>query len=90
MSDREIQDLYDAIKQVSQQTRVDHRFILAAAMQETGGCVRAKTSISPDGTVRNPGILQSFRGNHSCNDNGKVQNPCPKEQILGMIQDGGK
>ncbi|KIW73225.1 hypothetical protein PV04_01359 [Phialophora macrospora] len=88
MSDQEIQDLYNAIKQVSQQTRVDHRFILAAAMQETGGCVRAKTSVSPDGTVRNPGILQSFRGNHTCNDNGKVQNPCPKEQILGMIQDG--
>ncbi|KAH0844130.1 hypothetical protein AYO21_02115 [Fonsecaea monophora] len=89
-SDREIQDLYNAIKQVSQQTRVDHRFILAAVMQETGGCVRAKTTVSPDGTVRNPGLLQSFRGTHSCNDDGKVQNPCPKDQILGMIQDGGE
>ncbi|KIY00042.1 uncharacterized protein Z520_04680 [Fonsecaea multimorphosa CBS 102226] len=87
-SDQEIQDIYDAIKQISQETRVDHRFILAAVMQETGGCVRAKTTVSPDGTVRNPGILQSFRGNHTCNDNGKVQNPCPKDQILGMISDG--
>ncbi|OCT53794.1 putative exo-beta- -glucanase protein [Cladophialophora carrionii] len=84
----EIQDLYDSIKLVSQQTRVDHRFILAAVLQETKGCVRAKTSVSPDGTVRNPGILQSFRGNHTCNDDGKVQNPCPKAQILGMLQDG--
>jgi hypothetical protein len=89
-SDQEILDLYNAIKLVSQQTRVDHRFILAAAMQETGGCVRAKTSVSPDGTVRNPGILQSFRGNHTCNDDGKVQSPCPNDQIVGMIQDGGK
>ena len=90
LSDQEIQDLYDAIKIVSQQTRVDHRFILAAAMQETGGCVRAKTSLSPDGTVHNPGILQSFNGTHSCNDNGKMQNPCPRDQIIGMIQDGGQ
>ena len=90
MSDQEIQDLHDAIKTVSQQTRVDHRFILAAAMQETGGCIRAKTSVSPDGTVRNPGLLQSYNGTHTCNDNGKAQNPCPKDQIIGMLQDGGK
>ncbi len=90
MSDQETQDLYDSIKAVSQQTRVDHRFILAAAMQETQGCIRAKTSVSPDGTVRNPGLLQSYNGTHTCNDNGKVQNPCPKDQIIGMLQDGGK
>lgn len=57
-------------------------------MQETQGCVRAKTSVSPDG-IRNPGLFQSFKGNHTCNDNGKVQNPCPKDQILGMVSDGG-
>lgn len=89
-SDQETQDLYDAIKQVAHETRVDHRFILAAVIQETKGCVRAKTSVSPDG-IKNPGLLQSFRGSHSCSDeNGKVQNPCPKDQILGMISDGGK
>lgn len=87
-SDQEIQDLYDSIKQVAHQTRVDKRFILAAILQETKGCVRAKTSTSPDG-ITNPGLLQSFKGNYSCNDNGKVQNPCPKDQILGMVTDGG-
>lgn len=88
-TDEEMQDLYDAIKQVAQQTRVDHRFIFAAILQETKGCVRAKTSTSEDG-IKNPGLLQSFKGTHSCNDNGKVQNPCPKDQILGMVADGGE
>lgn len=91
MSDREIQDLYDSIKVVARETRVDHRFILAAIMQETKGCVRAKTSVSPDGTVVNPGLLQSFRGTHTCNDkDGKVSTPCPRDQIEGMVRDGGE
>lgn len=89
-SEQETQDLYDAIKAVSHESRVDHRFILAAVMQETKGCVRAKTSSSPDG-IRNPGLLQTFMGTFSCNDDdGKVKVPCPREQILGMIADGGK
>lgn len=89
-SEQETQDLYDAIKAVSHQSRVDHRFILAAVMQETKGCVRAKTSSSPDG-IRNPGLLQTFMGTFSCNDgDGKAKVPCPHEQILGMISDGGK
>lgn len=87
-SDQETQDLYNAIKEVSRTTRVDHRFILAVIMQETKGCVRAGTTKSPDGIV-NPGLLQSFKGTHSCNQDGKVQSPCPTDQILGMVQDGG-
>ncbi|KAK5046797.1 hypothetical protein LTR84_007151 [Exophiala bonariae] len=86
-SDQETQDLKDAINSVAHESRVDHRFILAAVMQETKGCVRAATSVSPDG-IRNPGLLQSFKGTFSCNDNGKVQTPCPRDQILGMITDG--
>lgn len=88
-SDQETQDLKDAINSVAHESRVDHRFILAAIMQETKGCVRAATSESPDG-IRNPGLLQSFKGTFSCNDKGKVQTPCPREQILGMITDGGR
>lgn len=88
-SPQETTNLYAAIKQVSQQTKVDHRFIFAAVMQETKGCVRASSSVSPDG-IHNPGLLQDFKGNHTCNDNGKVQNPCPLEQIVGMIHDGGE
>lgn len=89
-SEKEITDLYNAIKTVAHETRVDHRFILAAVMQETKGCVRAKVTVSPDG-IRNPGLLQSFKGTHSCNDgSGKVSDPCSQSQILGMIRDGGK
>jgi hypothetical protein len=84
----ELQSLWDAIQAISQQTRVDHRFIFAVIMQETKGCVRAKTSVSPDGTVRNPGLMQDHEGTYSCNDDGKVQFPCPEDQILGMVRDG--
>ena len=87
-SDDEMQALYDTIQTVSHQTMVDHRFILATIMQETKGCVRAKTTVSPDGKVRNPGLLQDHDGSHSCNENGKIQTPCPKDQILGMVLDG--
>ena len=59
-------------------------------MQETRGCVRAKVSVSADG-IRNPGLLQSFKGTHSCNDgDGKVKEPCPQSEILGMVNDGGE
>jgi hypothetical protein len=89
LSPPEIQSLYYAIQTVAHTSRVDHRFILAVIMQETKGCVRASTSVSPDGTVRNPGIMQDHDGTHTCNNNsGKVQTPCPDEQILGMITDG--
>lgn len=83
-------DLYNAIKQVAHETRVDHRFILAVVLQETKGCVRAKVTVSPDG-IRNPGLLQSFKGTHTCNDGpGKVTDPCPTSEILGMIRDGSE
>lgn len=88
LSPLETQSLYKAIQSVANSTRVDHRFILAVVMQETKGCVRATTSVSPDGTVRNPGLMQDHEGTHSCNNNGKVQTPCPYDQILGMITDG--
>lgn len=86
---QETQDLYDSIKQVAHETRVDHRFIFAAILQESQGCVRAASDIASDGS-HNPGLLQPYKGTHTCNDNGKVSNPCPKDQILGMIRDGGE
>jgi hypothetical protein len=88
-SDQEMQELQDAINVVSHETRVDHRFILAAIMQETKGCVRAATSISQDG-IHNPGLLQDFKGIYTCNSDGKILTPCPKEQIVGMVREGGK
>lgn len=87
-SDQEMSDLYDAIKQVAHQTRVDHRFILAAIMQETRGCVRAN-STTVDNVV-NSGLLQSYKGSNTCNGNGKVLTPCPAANILGQVNDGGE
>lgn len=88
LSPSETQSLYNAIQSVAHSTRVDHRFILAIIMQETKGCVRASTTISPNGEVKNPGIMQDHDGSHSCNSDNKVSTPCPDDQILGMITDG--
>ncbi|KAL9620369.1 MAG: hypothetical protein Q9160_005069 [Pyrenula sp. 1 TL-2023] len=87
-SQEEIQDLKDAINSQASATKVDSRFILATVMQESNGCVRVKTTVSPDGTVVNPGLMQDHAGDHTCNDGKTVQNPCPKDQIQGMIADG--
>ena len=47
--------IYDAIQAAATATKVDHRFILAVVLQESGGCVRAPTT---NYGVRNPGIMQ--------------------------------
>ena len=83
-SDSEIDAIHDAIEQVAAQTFVDHRFILAVVMQESGGCVRAPTT---NYGVRNPGLMQDHDGAGTCNDGG-VQNPCPNSEITEMIQEG--
>jgi len=36
----EVGAIYDSIQQVATETSVDHRFILAVIIQESGGCVR--------------------------------------------------
>lgn len=84
-STQEINDIYDAIQAAATATRVDHRFILAIMMQESGGCVRAPTS---NFGVRNPGLMQDHNGAGTCNDVGTVQNPCPTAQISQMISEG--
>ena len=84
-SDQEISSIYASILQAADATNVDSRFILAVVMQETKGCVRAPTT---NNGVRNPGLMQSHNGAHSCNDGGNVQDPCPWDEISGMIMDG--
>lgn len=69
---------------------MDHRFILAVMMQESGGCVRVYTT---RGQNENPGLMQDHTGSHSCNRGTKGEtwgliNPCPDDQISGMIRDG--
>lgn len=83
-SPAEIANLKAAISSVAKSSAVDERFILAIVMQESKGCVRAPTT---NYGVRNPGLMQDHNGVHTCNEAG-VKNPCPADQITGMITDG--
>ena len=88
-SQQEMKDLHDAINQVAHETRVDHRYILSIILQETGGCVRGNTD-KADGANTNTGLLKALNGKNSCHDGNKVTVPCPKDNIVGQIRDGGK
>lgn len=77
----EINNINGAINQVSGETGVDARFILAIVMQESKGCVRVPTT---NNGVVNPGLMQSHNGSGSC----VGVNPCPYDTILQMIRDG--
>ena len=81
----EISSVYTAVQQISAQTGVDQRFILAIIMQESGGCVRVPTT---NWGVRNPGIMQSHNGQGTCNED-SVSTPCTQEQVTLMVNDGG-
>lgn len=82
----ELTNLRTVIDTIAEETKLDHRFILAIIIQESGGCMRVPTSGS---SVRNPGIMQSHNGTGSCNDgNGEVMQPCPKNEIEEMVRDG--
>ncbi len=83
----EVGAIWNSIESVAQSTGVDHRFILAVIMQESGGCVRAPTT---NYGVRNPGLMQDHNGSGTCNSDltGLVQNPCPSSEIQQMIADG--
>ena len=83
-SDDELDDLRSAINKIAEETLLDHRFIFAIIMQESGGCVRAPTT---DYGVRNPGLMQDHNGEATCNEGG-ILKPCPKDLIEGMIRDG--
>lgn len=87
----EVGAIYDSIQQIATETKVDHRFILAVIMQESGGCVRVKTTTSMDiNGVRNPGLMQDHDGDGTCNSDitHEVQNPCPTATIMQMIREG--
>jgi len=86
-SDQETNDIADGIKQVSSETGMDARFILAVLLQESNGCVRAPTT---NYGVRNPGLMQDHDGAATCNEHGNIQNPCPSNTIVQMIRDGVK
>jgi len=84
-SPQETSDIATGIKQVATETGVDDRFILAILLQESNGCVRAPTS---NYGVRNPGLMQDHDGSATCNEAGRIQNPCPTSTIAQMIREG--
>ena len=57
----------NAIITASKDTGIDPRFILAVAMQESNGCVHVHSTVSNDGSTRNPGLMQDHDGDHTCN-----------------------
>lgn len=60
-SGEEVGDIYNAIESVAGTSKLDHRVILAIIMEESGGCVRVPTTLSPDG-IYNPGLMQDYEG----------------------------
>jgi hypothetical protein len=80
----EVGEIWNAIEAQAAATFVDHRYILATIMQESGCCVRVPTTSND---VVNPGLMQSHDGSGICNENVNVQNPCPNSEIDQMIAD---
>ncbi|CAI6264457.1 unnamed protein product [Periconia digitata] len=87
-TEAEVAVIKSGIEAAASTSGLDHRFILATMMQESNGCVRVPTSISPNEQVRNPGLFQCANGDHTCNEDGNLKIPCPDDQITGMINDG--
>lgn len=84
-SETEIAQIKSAILAEAASSGVDARFILATIMEESTGCVRVKSTTSPDGSVFNPGMMQDHNGAGTCFN---VPAPCPESQIKLMIKDG--
>ena len=83
----EVGAIWNAIEAVAAETGVDHHFILATIIQESGGCVRVPTT---NYGVRNPGLMQDHNGSGTCNSDltGEIDDPCPDATILQMVTDG--
>ncbi|KAH6671429.1 hypothetical protein B0J14DRAFT_464023, partial [Halenospora varia] len=82
----EIKAIRTAIESQSKATGVDPRLILAVIMEESTGNSYVRTTVSPDGTVHNPGIMQCHEGVATCF--GLSPNSCPASTILAMITEG--
>lgn len=85
-SGAEIASIKKAILKYASEVSVDRRFILAIVMQESNGCVRVRTTRSNDGSVVNPGLMQTHQGTGTC----AGRSSCPDSMIDQMIKDGVK
>jgi hypothetical protein len=77
----QIEFIKQAIEQVAAESSIDKRVILCTIMQESQGNVHVRTTISPDGRVRNPGLMQSHNGV-------EFNSADPRGSILQMVRDG--
>ncbi|TAQ89314.1 hypothetical protein B7494_g2359 [Chlorociboria aeruginascens] len=83
----QIQDIYNAIQQVAESSLVDHRFIFATIMQESGGCVNVITTQNPDPSQpNNPGLMQSDGGSSFVGNSASAS--AQAASIIQMIIDG--
>ena len=76
-----VQYIKQAVETVAKETKVDRRVILCTIMQESQGNVHIRTTVSPDGSVRNPGLMQTHNGVEFNANNAKGS-------ILQMVRDG--
>ena len=76
----QIQDIYAAIQDRAQASKVDHRFIFAIILQESNGCPRVGSTTSQSG-VTNPGLMQSH-------DGAAFNAWHARDSIFAMVQDG--
>ncbi|KAF2773388.1 hypothetical protein EJ03DRAFT_265228 [Teratosphaeria nubilosa] len=79
-SPSDVDHIYDAIQNRAKASLVDHRFILAIILQESAGCVLARSTTSSSG-IKNPGLMQTHDGH-------AFDPKHAKESILAMVQDG--
>lgn len=84
-TDEDNTNLKAAIQSAASGSKLDARFILAAVLQESKGCVRVKTTTY---SVANPGLLQDHSGPGTCNPSGTPEQTCSKDMISQMINDG--
>lgn len=75
-----IQQIFDAIQDRANASRVDHRYIFATILQESNGCPRVGNTESSGG-VRNPGLMQSHNGH-------AYEPKHSRLSIMQMVQDG--
>lgn len=77
----QIDFIKEAIEKVAAESGIDKRVILCTIMQESQGNVHVRTTVSPDGRVRNPGLMQTHNGV-------EFNNADPRGSIIQMVRDG--
>jgi hypothetical protein len=84
-NDTDIAAIKDGIESASLKTGLPKEFLMAVMIQESRGCVRVVTTSY--GNI-NPGLMQSFNGDATCNVGEQAMANCPHDTIVRMIEQG--